>query len=1013
MNMNAPNELSSSTLPSLPGFLPPISLRHFLRTYFFCDLGRYCAAADPAAITGVDVVCPAGAVFVYVGDTAPPPPLTNLRMASLGSTPSAVHVAKGTRGSSFVEKVLSSPFWSSLLAQLDQRVITYLTQSCAVVQQFEAGQGALQVLGVKLTACVRAQRGRAFKRPFSWVRRGLPQKKRLRTEADLEPIHRDISRDRLVGRPHSERCGEFEEVFHVLHTKSSPAAACASAASVTHAAKRIAEQYFGSSKLGAQQLVHATDAIRALILATASVDYRGALVRCVGNCCADNAARNVRACCASRVAVRKYISCVLSEMQRRAPLVHCTTFSFGGQENVAALTRHVMQWVSVGRRGPCPASIFLEGVHVGKILWLRQISSSTHQSMRLQKLFCCFVSFLMEEVVPLVLRQSFQVTWSTRQPNTLIFVPLVWWRTLRKRELVRILKTSTSGTEEGPMALTRVSKSEIEQRAVASPLHFRLLFSCVRLLIDGNKLRPIAVVKVAEGSVLAKTARAAPAWSRQLQRQKQAKHRDSDCLPGRVVLREVLECLHAAQADRRGRLGLPQTSNLSHTDEYAMFLNFVKSCRTAEDSSTPIYLKFDATRCYDRLPQPAVQQAISAVVCHNTYVRVPLRALHMRCGVACVRDWNRMIVDSDFARGVLPRIPMGWVVCEEGPTTEVAAQCVRDILAQHTLRHLVCLEGRLYVQHRGITQGSSVATLLCDAVVEAVDTDIVSVLSEHDAPSLLIRRTDDVLVVTCSPRAAAAIYSKAVRGWPDAGYECNAAKLETNFCPDSTRRASTPQVVHWCGLRIVCGTMPSASARALCIAPDWRRVSAVECAQTMVVKVGCDRDVGLSSLRFLRMLQLRTPCSVFCVIINGRQRVMQTLLELALVWARFAVEKMLSVKGSFRPHPRVLLRPFAIAKSITLQHIKRKQWELMAQSSTCPLSDLDVDCAFSCALLWRVRAVPAATLSYSTAAWLIAVRAYLQCRLVRRHSLPDPNPLGASHLCQHVLRLAALAATTQ
>lgn len=453
-------------------------------------------------------------------------------------------------------------------------------------------------------------------------------------------------------------------------------------------------------------------------------------------------------------------------------------------------------------------------------------------------------------------------------------------------------------------------------------------------------------------------------------------------------------------------------------------------------SLTLSFVRGDAAQCYDRLSQDAVMHWVEELVSHEQYYLVDFQSLRGSVAgesVWCRADeesgaslpsaqrlpWRKMVSDADVAAGVLPGIPAGWVVqesgyhegrsrgfsarqhedstgCCPGDTRVLQGAYIRSVLRQHVQDHLLSIDGHLYRQHRGLLQGSPVAMLLCDVLLLHVDASLAGVLVEHHEPSLQLRRVDDVLVVSASPVAAQRCWQAMRTGWPAVGYVCQEEKLllvSSPFRADGERHPSTGverstvPSVPWCGLLL--------HPQDFSISVEWARLASQQSSITATTVALCRANhrgslqgVGSCLLhgthRLLRVVQLRIPATALCRVLNRKERVLQTVYEAALVWAKWlsgvlfsllvvplfssssaSSERLRTARAAARGRRRasvalstvssLLVRPVRACVQRLCQLLSRHQRFLQARGSFC--SDITradvwvcVSTALSCAL---------------------------------------------------------------
>ena len=608
--------------------------------------------------------------------------------------------------------------------------------------------------------------------------------------------------------------------------------------------------------------------------------------------------------------------------------------SFLGDDNVRPFLVAVGTWLSMQRRAVCPLSIVLAHVKVGHVPWLRECSTKNKKlrSAMQQAIFGAVCIALFRDVLPVLIERSIHISWSPRNPRVFLYYSKVAWDVVCRHEM----KAMCQKPQTGRVDLARASSMDVWCRARSSVLGNKLLYASIRLLPDGRKLRPIATIRCGSASALAALAQKRPLYPPP-PRLGNAPKPSPRAPPNQTILRKALLCLICGLQEHRRKLGVANIVNSSHVDEYPLLAAFVREARMFAE--TPILssssaqghhvhlLRADATRCYDRLPQKAVLSTIDSLVAESWYYTARFQTIHRRspCNVengegACLSDlalrvWITTLTESNFSRGHVPNIPQGWIVEECDAPEKISGDDVRRVLHDHCYQHLVVVDHELFVQTAGIIQGSAVAMILCEALLEEVDISLADVLSLYEEPSILLRRVDDVLVGTLSSSAATHAKSRCLDGWSHCGFMCNKDKL---VC-------SNHEPVTWCGLLI--------DPQTLFVAVDWRRLQAqlAHGGEHVRFHEPGEHDVMVSVLRLIGALQMRMPLTIFCTRINSPRRVAGSLLEAALVLSRYLVEKVLDNELACRQHLRLFLRPLAVAISAMSTHLTRKYEQLDAQ----------------------------------------------------------------------------------
>ena len=220
---------------------------------------------------------------------------------------------------------------------------------------------------------------------------------------------------------------------------------------------------------------------------------------------------------------------------------------------------------------------------------------------------------------------------------------------------------------------------------------------------------------------------------------------------------------------------------------------------------------------------------------------------------------------------------------------------ILKLLRQHVTENLVKIGKEFYRQKVGIPQGSSLSTLLCSffyADMEAND-EFLSKLG-RDGKSLLLRYTDDFLLVTTSKRTAKTFYSVMRTGHPEYGCFISPEKTLTNFDLMDPNCANGPLVARiyghefpWCGLTI--------NTRSLGVSTDLSRYSGLDIRDTLTVEYS-RRPGGALVEKLIQSVKSRCHVLFTDTALNGDTRVYANMYASFLV----AAVKFMAYLGELR-----------------------------------------------------------------------------------------------------------------
>lgn len=214
---------------------------------------------------------------------------------------------------------------------------------------------------------------------------------------------------------------------------------------------------------------------------------------------------------------------------------------------------------------------------------------------------------------------------------------------------------------------------------------------------------------------------------------------------------------------------------------------------------------------------------------------------------------------------------------------------ILKLLRQHITENLIKIGREFYRQRVGIPQGSSLSTLLCSffyAEMGARDAFLSTLGSENAGAkqrSLLMRYTDDFLLVTTSKKTAKKFYEVMRKGHPDYGCFISAEKTLTNFDLIDSNSTSSPLVARiykdefpWCGLTI--------NTRTLGVSTDLTRYAGLDIRDTLTVEY-CRRPGAALVEKMIQSVKARCHILFTDTALNGDTRVYGSIYSSFLVAA--------------------------------------------------------------------------------------------------------------------------------
>jgi telomerase reverse transcriptase len=211
------------------------------------------------------------------------------------------------------------------------------------------------------------------------------------------------------------------------------------------------------------------------------------------------------------------------------------------------------------------------------------------------------------------------------------------------------------------------------------------------------------------------------------------------------------------------------------------------------DLARPLYFaKLDVQAAYDTIPQSAVLQLMASLVTEPEY-RIN-KHLEIKPGEN-YREDARSKPMRNFRS--LANSPHGFFTFEENLEMELAVDKkntvfvenvvanfrdrdeILELLTAHVKQNMVKIGKKFYRQKEGIAQGSVVSSLLCNFFYADLESRHLDFL--QSGQSLMLRQTDDFLLITTEKEHAKRFLQIMHDGLPAYGVRVNPDKTLVNF----------------------------------------------------------------------------------------------------------------------------------------------------------------------------------------------------------------------------------------
>lgn len=288
----------------------------------------------------------------------------------------------------------------------------------------------------------------------------------------------------------------------------------------------------------------------------------------------------------------------------------------------------------------------------------------------------------------------------------------------------------------------------------------------------------------------------------------------------------------------------------------------------------PFYLvKADISNCFDSIPHGKLLQVLSEIVDKTNFVintfdvwtkddasgRTSRKAYRQASPASRPPAWE------ELQSSLLRRFPHA-LITDRVTSKHVSYDRLMCSLREHILQNCVRIDNTNYRQTLGIPQGSILSSLLCALFYGHLDS---MCLGRFDVPgTLILRYTDDFLLITDNQNVALDFINHILRGFPEYGVKFKPEKALASFAHSHHHLPVSGSLFPWIGLLV---------DPHLNVHSDYDRIHGTRLSDTLTIHRTPSTDLyaafGLQMKRFLRpRLHRLLRCS--------RVNVMDTLLLL-------------------------------------------------------------------------------------------------------------------------------------
>ncbi|XP_063154803.1 telomerase reverse transcriptase [Candoia aspera] len=591
---------------------------------------------------------------------------------------------------------------------------------------------------------------------------------------------------------------------------------------------------------------------------------------------------------------------------------------WGSNHNKCRFYKNVKKFISLGKFAMFSLEELTWKMRVSDCAWLRLTKESGHfvpasEHRFREELMSKFLYWLTDCYVSELLRCFFYITETTFQKNLLFFFRKAVWSKLQSIGIRSHL---------AKVQLCPLLKEEIEvlQQRKCVPLASKL-----RFIPKPNGLRPVVKLNSVVG---------AETFYR--------KSRGKKAQRFNVQLKNIFSVLNYERMKNPALLG---SSVFGKEGIYAVWKKFVSKVLESNAEMPRFYfVKADVTGAYDTLPHNKLIEVILQALApdRNTTYSIRRYAVIMRSRSGCVRRLYKRHVstNNEFISGMKQFVShlqqstsvRNAVIVEQSVSLKESSSSLCEFFLQLIHNNILKIEDRYYVQRCGIPQGSILSTLLCNFCYGDMENKL---LCNVQKDGVLMRLTDDFLLVTPHLAQAKTFLRTLTKGIPEYGFVINPSKTVVNFPVDEHvpgclefKQLPAHCVIPWCGLLI--------NTQTLEIYCDYSSYACTSIRSSLSFNFTRKAGVNMRN-KLLAVLQLKCHPLFIDLQINSLKTVCINIYKILLLQA-------------YRFHACVLQLPFH-------QHIKNNPsffLMVISDSASCCFSVLKAKNADSIPLTYKV-----------------------------------------------------------
>jgi len=269
-----------------------------------------------------------------------------------------------------------------------------------------------------------------------------------------------------------------------------------------------------------------------------------------------------------------------------------------------------------------------------------------------------------------------------------------------------------------------------------------------------------------------------------------------NCKSRNYKLAFVSYALAAAFRDASQIRKRPQILGLS--EFYEAYKGFVVEARRVAERKPLHVLVLDVSKCFDRMEQDQVCEAVRSALQQDMYTISAHHRIFTNRAAQRIRGVVTRFTTSSTVFNEAATLSKECILVDRAEISKISRDEILRKVEEHVKQNLISFEDMVFLQRKGVPQGSILSSLLCTLHFERFEQakeEPILFPQTNNGNVFCLRLLDDYLVISSDLPKLERFEAAMSQGFPEFGVFVEPSKTKRS-------RDSADQSVPWCGFRI-------------------------------------------------------------------------------------------------------------------------------------------------------------------------------------------------------------------